>query len=282
MSPTPTPPHRDRRTLLDDLERHVNDLRRSDRWASYLRSQARFHRYSPRNVLLIAMQRPEATQVAGYRVWQSLDRQVRRGERAISILAPLRSRTHGDDEPRIMGFRWVAVFDIEQTEGSPLVSPIDLLDSTDAAGLEARLEAAARTFGLTVVHQSLPAGVNGELRWATSTLAVSAANPGLQRAKTLAHELGHFLLHRHEANRARAEIEAESVAYVVLAAFGTDASNYSAGYVASWLEHDEGAATIARSCEAIHRAATTIIDRVTSLDEWSLTAGADRNEHGAA
>ena len=281
MSSTP-PPHRDRRDLLDKLEQQVKDLRRSDRWAAYLRCQARFHRYSPRNVLLISLQRPDATQVAGYRVWQSLGRQVRRGERAISILAPLRSTSHDEEEPRVVGFRWVAVFDIEQTDGAPLASPIDLLVASDAAGLEARLESVACSFGLTVAHETLPVGVNGELRWATNTLAVSATNPGLQRAKTLAHELGHFLLHRHEANRARAEIEAESVAFVVLAAFGADSSRYSAGYVASWLEHDEQDEAITRSCEVIHRAATIIIDRLASLDGQTLRPTARQSEHGAA
>lgn len=282
MPPTTRPASRpDRRHLLDALEAQVNDLRRSERWATYLSHQARFHRYSPRNVLLITMQRPEATQVAGYRTWQSLGRNVRRGEQALSILAPMRARGP-DDEPRLTGFRWVSVFDVEQTEGDALVSPVSILEGGDKNGLEDRLAKVALGLGLRLEHVDLPTGVNGELRWSTSTLAIRADNPGLQRAKTIAHELGHFLLHRHETNRARAEIEAESVAYVVMASLGADATSYSAGYIASWLEHDDGPAVIARSCESIQRAAAAILDRVATAPAVLVTPRGDRTGRGAA
>ena len=107
--------------------------------------------------------------------------------------------------------------------------------------------------------------VNGELRWASSTIAIRTENPSLQRAKTIAHELGHFLLHRHEIDRATAEIEAEAIAFVVLASQGADTSSYSAGYVASWLRgYANPSEALARSCDAIQRAASQIIEALSS------------------
>jgi hypothetical protein len=251
---------KERALLLDQLAHEVVALRRSDAWQRYLAVQARFHRYSPRNVMLIALQRPEATSVAGFRTWASLGRQVRRGERALSILAPMVRRSAGDEELLVMGFRWVSVFDVSQTVGEPLPTPVSLLEGAGPSALRASLERAATTAGFEVVLDELPAGVNGECRWSSATIALSATTAPLQQAKTLAHELGHALLHRHEPDRARAEIEAESVAYVVLAAHGADATAYSAGYLASWLG-DSGDPTLAirRSLDAIQRASSEIL-----------------------
>ena len=148
--------------------------------------------------MLISMQRPEATSVAGFRTWQALGRQVRRGERGLSILAPMLSRRDGDDERLLAGFRWVSVFDVSQTEGEPLPSPVRLLEGEGPLALRSSLRRAAEALGFGVVEEPLSPGVNGECRWASSTIAVEEANPPLQQAKTIAHELGHALLHRHE------------------------------------------------------------------------------------
>jgi hypothetical protein len=249
----------DHHGLLERLEAEILEMRQRPAWARYLAAQARFHRYSPRNVLLISLQAPEATSVAGYGTWRSLGRQVRRGERGISILAPLVQRDDALD-PRVIGFRWVKVFDVAQTDGAALPSPVSLLEGTGPVGLLDRLEVAAAALGFRVERGSLRPGVNGECRWARSTIVLEAANGGLQQAKTLAHELGHVLLHRTEPDRSRAEVEAEAVAYVVLAATGADAAPYSAGYLSSWIgaETDPGP-TLARSMERIQRAASRVL-----------------------
>ena len=253
----------DRLALLDDLTEQVKALRSSDRWARYLRAQSRFHRYSPRNVMLISMQRPEATSVAGFRTWQSLGRQVRKGERGIAILAPMVRPADDEGAARLAGFRWVTVFDISQTTGEDLPEPVNLLTGQDPAGLLSRLHGVARSLGLEVTTDSLPPGVNGELRWGSSTVVLSELAEPLQSTKTLCHELAHFLLHRHHAERRRAEIEAESTAFVVLGALGVDTSPYSAGYVASWLGEGADVATeIERSTTAIWQAAGTILERL--------------------
>jgi antirestriction protein ArdC len=257
---SPTSSTAAREELLERLAGQVLELRRSEAWLHYLAAQARFHRYSPRNVMLIAMQRPEASCVAGYRTWSSLGRQVRQGERAISILAPMLRQTEGEDSFLVAGFRWVSVFDISQTDGAALPSPVSLLDAEGPSGLVASLTEVAAAFGFAVEIGELPEGVNGECRWSSSSIVVERANPPLQQAKTLAHELGHALLHRSEPDRAKAEIEAEATAYVVLAALGADAAPYSAGYLASWLGPDADVSlAIRRSCEAIQHASERIL-----------------------
>ena len=257
-----------RLALLDQLANRVVELRSSETWSRFLATQARFHRYSPRNVMLISMQRPEATNVAGYRAWAELDRHVLKGEQGLSILAPMVARDPTSDQHLITGFRWVSVFDISQTEGEPLPTPVTLLDDADPGHLEDRLCAVAHSLNLRVLEADLPDGVNGELRWSDNTIAIRGSNAPLQRAKTIAHELGHALLHRSERDRSRAEIEAESVAFVVLGALGADTAPYSAGYVASWLGEDgDLAAAITRSCEAIQRASAQIISRVSATQD---------------
>ncbi len=257
--PNTPPAHDPRANLLDRLESAVLDLRQSDAWAAYLAAQARFHRYSPRNVMLITMQRPEATHVAGFGTWRQLGRRVRKGERAISILAPMVTED-ADGERRVRGFRWVSVFDLAQTEGDELPGPVRTLEGDDPGRLLQVLGLVAQDHRLRIVEDGLAPGVNGELRWATSTIVLAPANSGLQKAKTVVHELGHFLLHRLEPDRARAEIEAEAVAFVVLASLGIDSSAYSAGYLSSWIgEYGDVGEAIERSCEAIRSASTTVL-----------------------
>src|SRR5215212_282861 len=150
---------------LDDAVSAIHD---SEAFCRYLEVQARFHRYSYGNVLLILSQRPDATQVAGYRAWQSLGRQVRRGERGIKILVPMTVREPGDQastdagdtvEPAAMPrdpgpsadpasvrrrllFGVGTVFDVSQTDGEPLPAiDVPVLDGDDGAALYARLEA---------------------------------------------------------------------------------------------------------------------------------------------
>jgi len=255
-----------REHLLDQLETRVLELQTTATWQRYLAVQSRFHHYSHRNVLLISMQRPEATSVAGFRTWEALGRYVLKGERGISILAPMIVRGRDEEEGRLTGFRWVSVFDVSQTDGAPLPSPVTLLRRDEPAELTSRLIRVASTLGFDVVLDTLPPGVNGECRWSTATIVVERANAPLQRAKTLAHELGHVLLHRTETDRARAEIEAESVAYIVLAASGADAAAYSAGYVASWLgPNADVRGAIQQSCQAIQSASAAILDGLAAF-----------------
>src|SRR5215211_6522651 len=143
------------KTSLLQLEQAVEGIQDSDTFRAYLTAQAKFHHYSWGNTLLILCQCPEATRVAGYRTWQSLDRQVKKGEKAIRIIAPAyykkkeRDEQTGEDvEKHVPFFRSASVFNVSQTDGAPLPEmPVPVLDSHAGAGLYSRLEGLALTEG---------------------------------------------------------------------------------------------------------------------------------------
>lgn len=251
--------------LLDTLAEGVRALSGSDRWRSYLELQERFHRYSFNNVLLIGAQDPGATRVAGFATWKKLGRSVRKGERAIWILAPMVGRTvrgeDGDERRPIYGFRPVAVFDVAQTDGVELPEVCRNVDGDDPGAAFDALRARADALGYAVEQAELPGGTNGDCTHGLRRIRVESRNRPAQQVKTLAHELAHALLHEGSSDRALAELEAESTAYVVCRRLGIDSGGYSFGYVACWAGGGpEATAAITSSGAAIQRAATAILD----------------------
>ena len=262
-------PRQKREELTAQLEQGVAALRESEEFIRYLDVAARFHRYSFGNQILIGMQRPDASRVAGYRAWQGMGRQVRKGQKAIKILAPTFFRKGcnctGDCECRVteaVRFRSVAVFDIEQTHGKALPEIVTLLTG-DGLGLPQRLEAIATAEGLTVDRDPDKAnGANGFYSRERALIWVRPDVNDAQAAKTLVHELAHHFA-EHNVNghcREEGEIIAESCAYIVLSHFGIDAGNYTFGYLASW-DTDDDRHFKAQLAE-IQRTAATIIDRL--------------------
>jgi len=235
------------RQLHDRLTAQLEVLVTSRQWSDYLTVAARFHHYSATNVALILAQRPDATRVAGYRTWAKLGRQVRRGEKGIAIFAPCVYRHRPsddagcDDRPELVkvlrGFTVAYVFDQAQTDGEPLadVRPV-LFQGDDGHGLWDALAAQVAAAGFTLDRRScMPA--NGSTNFATKTVVVDPGLAPSQSAKTLCHELAHVLLHdasRVRGDRELAEVEAESVAYVVCNAAGLTTGDYSLAYVARW------------------------------------------------
>lgn len=251
--------------LLDTLAEGIRSLTGSDRWRSHLELQGRFHRYSFNNVLLIGAQDPGATRVAGFATWKRLGRSVRKGERAIWILAPMVGRpVHGEDgdERRpIYGFRPVAVFDVAQTDGEQLPEVCRNLDGDDPGACFDALCSRAEALGYTVELAELPGRTNGDCTHGARRIRIESRNRPAQQVKTLAHELAHALLHEGAADRALAELEAESTAYVVCRSLGIDSGGYSFGYVATWAGGGpEATAAITTSGAAIQRAAGVILD----------------------
>ena len=252
---------------MERLTEGIRSLTGSARWREWLEVQSRFHRYSFHNVMLILAQRPDATRVAGYRAWRALDRFVRRGEKGIRILAPVVARARqGDPEPgpgaeTLRGFRPVSVFDVSQTEGRELPEVCARLHGEAGDGVFERLVAAAHELGFAVtLTVDLPAGVNGDCSHGRRRIRVRATNASAQRVKTLAHELGHAVLHAELGDRALAELEAESVAFIVCGASGVATDRYSFGYVATWAGGGTGAlAAIKASGTRIQRAAEQIL-----------------------
>ncbi len=230
---------------LERLRDGILGLTASSGWLEWLRFCRRFRTYSFSNQVLILSQRPEATWVAGYRSWQELGRQVRRGERGISILAPCWPRPastevqeEGDPTPLAegMAFRVVRVFDVAQTEGDELPRPLaELTGEAPQAQLD-RLLGRAADAGFAVEFMELRGGRHGDCSHALRRIRIDSRLGLAQTVKTLTHELAHMLLHGGEfqGSRPLAELEAESVAYVACRDLGIDSSSYSFGYLASW------------------------------------------------
>jgi antirestriction protein ArdC len=255
----------DRHAVLETLTAGIEALTTSEAWQAHLVVQGRFHRYSFSNALLICAQDPGATRVAGFATWKKLERSVRKGERAIWILAPMTGRRvrSGDDEEcrPIVFFRPVAVFDVAQTDGEPLPVVCRNLHGGDPTSAFARLEARAGALGYVVVSTELPGGTNGDCAFALRRIRVECRNEPAQQVKTLAHELAHALLHEEIDDRPLAELEAESTAYVVCRTLGLDTADYSFGYVACWAGGGpEAVSRIKASGGRIQRAASVILD----------------------
>jgi hypothetical protein len=252
----------DVRALVEQLSRGVAELGDAGKWEEFLAAQARFHRYSFANTMLILQQVPEATTVAGFNTWRGAGRVVRRGERAIWIVAPvLRRRKSSGDEPEIAGFRRVAVFDLSQTDGAELASLCEPLQGTDDRGWFEVLSEVASTLGFEVERSVLAGGVFGDCTYATRRIRVASSASPAQAVKTLAHELAHALLHENADDRPLAELEAESVAYVVCQHLGLDTKCYSFGYVTTWAGGTSDALrAIKGSCARIADTARVIID----------------------
>lgn len=215
------------------------------------------------NVLLIAAQCHNATRVAGFNAWRKLNRFVRKGEKAIWVLAPMvyKNAEEGETDQAIRGFKSVPVFDIAQTDGEELPSICNRLEGDDPDGLYARLATVAQACGFRVEDHEFNGRANGDCCHADHRIRVETSNTPVQRVKTLVHELAHVLLHASYDDRALAELEAESTAYVVCQALGIDSGDYSLGYVATWAGNGEQAiAGIKASCERIQKSAAAILE----------------------
>jgi len=270
------------RQLHDSLTAQVEALVSGEDWARFLTVASRFHTYSPNNVLLIMAQRPGATRVAGYRSWQRLGRQVNKGAKGIAILAPCvyRRRPVDDTDPvenpavaRVLrGFTVVHVFDQSDTTGEALPDVAPVLLEGDGALWDA-LASQVGAAGYSVARGEC-APANGRTNFRDRSVVVAEHLSGRQADKTLCHELGHVLLHdesRVTTGRDLAEIEAESVAFIVLNALGIDSASYSLPYVALWAAGDID--RIRRTAERVVTTAQAVLSAMAPAEEPAL-AGA--------
>ncbi len=238
-------------TLAEALERG-----RSEALTSLLRAMSRFHRYSLNNAWLIAVQRPDATLVAGFQAWKGLRRFVRRGEQGIAILAPIvrRKKAKDEDERAVVGFRPTYVFDVSQTDGEPLPEASQPTGDPGASLLRIRTAIADRKITLEYAE-----GLGGALGLSSGGhIRVRTGLTPASEFMVLAHEFAHELLH-HGAERPDSrdtrELEAEAVAFVVSAACGLEALAATVDYVQLYRGDRDALAT---SLERIQRTAATI------------------------
>jgi len=239
------------RAAHDKLQQAVAEIASGDDWRRMLQVVSKFHRYSFNNHLMIFLQRPDATVVAGFNRWKSLGRFVKKGEKGIAIFAPCKYKAkiedgNGDEKSvqQIRGFRVVHVFDISQTEGEALpdldaVRP-RLLDGDAPEGIWDALARHAESIDYEVIRHQRGAE-NGYCDFLDKKIAVRPDVAPAQAVKTLIHELGHALLHAEGpvTSREVAEVEVESVAFIVCDALGLDSGGYSFPYVTRWAEGSE-------------------------------------------
>jgi hypothetical protein len=245
-----------RKADRDRLEQAARELLSSDGWQRWVkvRSTNGLARYSFGNQLLIAMQRPDATYVAGFCAFLELSRCVRKGERAIRILAPMSVRdarkhagpaevgTEGD-EPRRTVFRAVPVFDVSQTdplpdmEAVPLAPPCQPIDGDTHAHVMAPLERLAGELDYTVTTRALNGTADGWCDSRKREIVVNAYLPANAQVRVLVHEVAHALgVGYREYGRERAEVLVDTVTYIVCSSVGLDVSGSSVPYVAGWGE----------------------------------------------
>ena len=282
--------------ITDRLEQGITELFDSERYKEYLRVMSKFHNYSFNNTLLIAMQKPDASLIAGFTAWKNqFQRNVKKGEKGIKIIAPspfkIKQETEKIDpqtqtpvigrdgkpvteekEITIPAYKVVSVFDVSQTEGKELPDiAVDALtgDVEQYSDFFAALE---KTSPVPIGFEKIEGGAHGYYHLEDKRIALDEGMSELQTLKTAIHEIAHAKLHDIDLNapkdeqqprvdRRTREVEAESVAYTVCQHYGLDTSDYSFGYVAGWSSGRE-LAELKSSLETIRSAAADIINSI--------------------
>jgi antirestriction protein ArdC len=241
----------------EQLDKAVAALTTTEGWARWLKFRATQHTYSFANQILALMQRPSVEIMrpygnkAGTTGWRAVGCQVRKGEKAIKIFAPIivKREVDGKTENVLIGFKTVNVFSQDQVDGDIPKPCVEVLAGEAPKGFREALEAVAASEGLAVSVEPIAGAVCGYLDMLDRRIVIADRLDPAAAVKTLAHELAHWFdpelasrdaaaLRLYAEHRADAEILAESVAYVVCAARGMDSDPYSVGYVATWANGD--------------------------------------------
>ena len=282
--------------ITDRLEQGITELFDSERYKEYLQVMSKFHNYSFNNTLLIAMQKPDASLIAGFNAWKNnFGRNVMRGEKGIRILAPspykIRQEVEKKDpqtgktvigkdgkpvtetkEIQIPAYKVVAVFDVSQTEGRELPSLSANELTGDVEKYEDFFAALEKTSPVPMGFEKIEGTAHGYYHLEEKRIAIDEGMSELQNLKTAIHEIAHAKLHDIDLNapqeeqpdrpdRRTREVQAESVAYTVCQHYGLDTSDYSFGYVAGWSSGRE-LAELKSSLETIRATAAEIINSI--------------------
>ena len=256
--------------LHGEIEDATARIATSDEWVAWLKVASTFHRYSWHNTLLIMVQRPDATRVAGVKTWNKIKRKIVKGSKGIMIFTP-RPVFKKDEsgriiEPRVVDFMRFGighVFDVADTEGDeiPEQPRPTLLTGEAPEGLWESLVTIANDHDF-IVTDDVPTvrdTANGEMDASAKVIRVHPGRDDAQRVKTLIHEIAHMILHRDEySHRGIAEVEAESVAYLVTANHGLLSAGYTFPYVTGWA--DGKPEVVAATGERVMKTAHQILD----------------------
>ena len=281
--------------ITEKLEQGIKELFESEKYKTYLNTMSKFHNYSFNNTMLIAMQKPDATLVAGFKAWQkNFDRHVKKGEKGIRILAPAPYKIKEerdkidpvtqellldkDGNPQkeeveitIPAFRAVSVFDVAQTDGKPIpeLAAKELL--SDVEGYQDMIRAVEAISPVPIELEEIAGDSKGYYDREAKRIAVQENMSEGQTLKTMIHEVAHSKLHSKEVeqdeqmkkDRNTKEVEAESIAYTVCQHFGVDTSDYSFGYIAGW-SSGRDTKELRASMDTIRRTASELI---TGIEE---------------
>ena len=290
--------------ITEKLEQGIKELFESEKYKTYLNTMSKFHNYSFNNTMLIAMQKPDATLVAGFKAWQkNFDRHVKKGEKGIRILAPAPYKIKEEQEKldpvtgeimldkngmpvteeveiKIPAFRVVPVFDVSQTDGKELpdIGVNELSGSVE--DYEDFMQALTEVSPVPITYEDIEGEAKGYFHTTDHRIAIQEGMSQSQTVKTAIHEVAHAKLHDRERNqdidavldkdRNTKEVEAESVAYTVCQHFGIDTSDYSFGYIAGW-SSDRDMKELKSSLDTIRKTASELItgieDRLAELQK---------------
>lgn len=269
------------------IEEGILSFLDSDKYKAFLSISSKFHSYSLNNLVLIYLQRPDATHVASYTTWKKLKRYVKKGEKAIKIFTPVRKafmekkkdengkevldENGKPEKERIyknVAYTTGSVYDISQTDGEPLAA-LDICQELTGTmnNYEQFIEAAKSIAPCPVSFREINGGAKGYYSGAENEIVIKNGMSQVQTAKTLIHELTHSLLHNKVAlkgekkDSASVEIEAESTAFMVLSAFSINTEDYSFPYIATWGSGRE-MKELKASLQTIKETASMIIDEL--------------------
>lgn len=272
--------------LTEKLETGIKGVFESSRYKEYLSTMNKFHSYSYNNSLLIHLQNPEASYVAGYKTWETMERHVCKGEKGITIFAPcpykvkkpvevydsktgqVKRDIHGkpvteENEIQYASFKAISIFDISQTEGKPLPELAEELKG-EIPDYKVLMNSIREVAPVPIRFESWDGAKKGHYNLGKKEIVIKSGMSDLQTVKTAIHETAHSILHKDQAHikdSASMEVEAESIAFVCCQHLGLDTSDYSFGYLAGW-SSDKTLPELKSSLQTIQRTSHEVIERL--------------------
>ena len=273
---------KDSKGLAQVLKEGVKDYFKSDTYKQYLLAMSKFHNYSPLNIQMILRQNPRASYVASFKKWKDeFSRSVNKGEKALRIFAPItvKKRDPKTNEPLLdkdgkeityTSFKLVPVFDVSQTDGKELLKPVYELKGSykDYGNLYKSAKEVSEANGVPISFSENTKGAKGYYSPISNEIVIKKGLSEQHTLKTIFHEMAHSDLHNLEKraetpfNLSTAELQAESVAFVVASHYGLDTSEYSFGYLANWTQDPRGLSDLEGQIKIVQKEADSLIARI--------------------